>query len=313
LDAGGDTFCQVAVAPTHHDDAQRLAALLYERHARALEGFCLRLLRDRDDAQEAVQSTFLRAYGALQRGVRPHAESAWLLTIARNVCASLSTSAARRREVDTDPTLLDAIAPPAGEPAEPDPELAEALAALPDGQRRAILLRAVHGLTYREIAGELGVGLCVVETWIFRARRSLAAGVGHTRRLALELPSLVAAGRALVAAVPGAKASAVVVATATTGVAAKDVLAPAERGEVAAPVRAQPAPAVAAGPWASPPMLRPATGAAIEPAAAVAPVVEEVVALADAPVSATLPALPAAPDVTGAIEASVVPVVPPLP
>jgi hypothetical protein len=48
---------------------------------------------------------------------------------------------------------------------------------LPVNQRRAILLREWQGLSYREVADELGVSQAAVETLIFRARRSLAAGL----------------------------------------------------------------------------------------------------------------------------------------
>ena len=48
---------------------------------------------------------------------------------------------------------------------------------MPEQQRRAILLREWQGLSYREVAKELDVSQAAVETLIFRARRSLAAGL----------------------------------------------------------------------------------------------------------------------------------------
>jgi RNA polymerase sigma factor (sigma-70 family) len=148
---------------------------LYERHAGRVFGFCLKWLRSREEAEDAAQTTFFYAWRGLGRGVVPDFESAWLLAIARNVCLS-RTDAARRRSVEiaADPSVLEAavVAPVRGD------ELAglpEALASLTEQQRRAILLREWQGLTYREIADELGLSQSAVETLLFRARRTLAA------------------------------------------------------------------------------------------------------------------------------------------
>jgi RNA polymerase sigma factor (sigma-70 family) len=210
----------LAVAPSHLDDAPVLVGDLYARHAAALHGFCLARLRNRHDAEEAVQATYLRALRALQTGIRPYSERAWLLTIARNVCASQATRAHRRREIALEPSAFtgDAAAPPTE--LGTDPDLLAALEALPDGQRRAFVLRAVEGLTYDEIATELGVSQAAVESWIFRARRKLAAAVGeHRRRLAADAASLLGGVKSLLAGGVALKASAAaVVAVATTTV-----------------------------------------------------------------------------------------------
>jgi RNA polymerase sigma-70 factor (ECF subfamily) len=149
-------------------------AEFYARHAKRVSGFCLKWLRSREEAEDAVQTTFLYAWRGLDRGVVPTFESAWVLAIARNVCLSL-TDAGRRRsaEVARDPHVLeDTVAAPAR-----SDELAvlpEALAALTEQQRRAIVMREWQGLSYQEIAAELGLSQSAVETLIFRARRSLA-------------------------------------------------------------------------------------------------------------------------------------------
>ena len=59
-------------------------------------------------------------------------------------------------------------------------QLRQALEHLPEGQREAVLLREGRGLSYREIATEMGLSLSAVETLIFRARRSLAAELSET-------------------------------------------------------------------------------------------------------------------------------------
>jgi RNA polymerase sigma-70 factor (ECF subfamily) len=120
---------------------------LYERHAPRIFRFCLCQLRERNEAEDAAQTTFLYALGALRRGVVPVVESAWLLKIARNVCLSRFDAARRRRKVELarDPHVL-AESAPAYEADDADLlQLREALAELPERQRRAILLRECKG------------------------------------------------------------------------------------------------------------------------------------------------------------------------
>jgi RNA polymerase sigma factor (sigma-70 family) len=152
---------------------------LYERYAGQIYGYCLHKLGSREEAEDAVQNTFLNAFRGLRRGVVPQAESAWLFKIAENVCLSRHRSSFRRGRVET-PSDLQAI-----QDVTPSPErreddligLEEALARMPESQRRAILLREWQGLSYREISQEMELSQAAVETLIFRARRTLAQGL----------------------------------------------------------------------------------------------------------------------------------------
>ncbi len=149
---------------------------LYERYARQIHAFCLHQLGSREEAEDAVQSTFLNAFRGLKRGIDPEFESAWLYKIAENVCLTRQRSSYRRRRVES-PGDLDAMQDllPAHETdADELIRLPEALEEMPEQQRRALLLREWQGLSYREIAGELGLSQSAVETLLFRARRSLA-------------------------------------------------------------------------------------------------------------------------------------------
>jgi RNA polymerase sigma-70 factor (ECF subfamily) len=197
---------------------------LYERHSDRILRYCLGQLRSRQEAEDALQSTFLCALRALQRGVVPSCEIAWLLKIAQNVCLTSHRSNGRRREREfaQDPELLQARP---GREADDDElfGLDEALALIPESQRRAIILREWRGLTYREIAAQLGLSVAAVETLIFRARRSLAQALnGETRfrgRLAgaLDLGSLISAVKTAFSGATAAKlvATASVLAVAT--------------------------------------------------------------------------------------------------
>jgi RNA polymerase sigma factor (sigma-70 family) len=152
---------------------------LYERYAGQIYGFCLHKLGSREEAEDAVQNTFLNAFRGLRRGVEPQAESAWLFKIAENVCLSRHRSSFRRGRVET-PSDLQAIQDVLASPERRDDDLIgleEALARMPESQRRAILLREWQGLSYREIAEEMELTQSAVETLIFRARRTLAQGL----------------------------------------------------------------------------------------------------------------------------------------
>src|SRR5256714_10086469 len=168
-----------AAAP---QEAEHAGALSQEYAGRIL-GYCLRRLPSREEAEDAVQHTFMNAFRGLRQGVVPRSEAAWLFKIAENVCSERRRSAWRRSrlEVVQDPEGLAGLAVAPQRSHDELAGLADALAELPPNQQRAILLREWQGLSYREIAGELGASEAAVETLLFRARRSLARKLDRSR------------------------------------------------------------------------------------------------------------------------------------
>jgi RNA polymerase sigma factor (sigma-70 family) len=152
---------------------------LFEQYAGQIFRYCLHQLGSREEAEDAVQSTFLNAFRGLERGVVPELESAWLFKIAHNVCLSRRRSSWRRGRIEApaDFDVVEEIAPAPARVADELIGLQDVLEQMPENQRRAILLREWQGLSYREIAAELELSQTAVETLIFRARRSLAAGL----------------------------------------------------------------------------------------------------------------------------------------
>jgi RNA polymerase sigma factor (sigma-70 family) len=152
---------------------------LYERYAAQILRYCLHQLGSREEAEDAVQSTFLNAFRGLKRGIEPELESAWLFKIAHNVCLSRRRSTWRRGRLESpaDFELVEELAPAPSRRADELIGLQDVLEGMPEQQRRAILLREWQGLSYREIAEELELSQAAIETLIFRARRSLAAGL----------------------------------------------------------------------------------------------------------------------------------------
>src|SRR5581483_12029447 len=147
---------------------------LYERYGGQILAFCLGRLGNREEAEDAAQSTFLNAFRGLKRGVAPEYEAAWLYKIAQNVCLSRRRSSWRRRRVEApgDLTAIQDVLAAREPEADELLGLAHALGVLPPQQRRALVLREWQGLSYREIAAELELTQAAVETLLFRARRS---------------------------------------------------------------------------------------------------------------------------------------------
>lgn len=158
------------------------ASDLYARYSGQIYGYCLHQLRSREEAEDAVQTTFMNAFRGLQRGIVPELESAWLFKIAHNVCLSRRRSSWRRGRVEAPNNfeVLQEVVPGREQVADELIRLQDVLEEMPENQRRAILLREWQGLTYREISDELGLSQAAVETLIFRARRALAQGLEQT-------------------------------------------------------------------------------------------------------------------------------------
>ena len=151
---------------------------LYERHQRELLSFCLYMLGSRADAEEALQVTFASAYRALLADERPVVLRPWLFAIARNQ----SLSILRRRH----PTVeLGAEAARGGDPTasgdlfrelELREEVRHTLAGvrgLPEGQREAMVLAELNGLSQSEIGSVLGLRPEQVKALVYQARSSL--------------------------------------------------------------------------------------------------------------------------------------------
>ena len=156
-----------------------LTRALYEQYGNQIFRYCLHQLGSREEAEDAVQSTFLNAFRGIKRGIVPELESAWLFKIAQNVCLSRRRSTWRRDRIEspTDFELVEELTPAPSRRADELMGLQDVLEQMPENQRRAILLREWQGLSYHEIAGELELSQAAVETLIFRARRALAQGL----------------------------------------------------------------------------------------------------------------------------------------
>lgn len=137
-------------------------------------GLCRTLLNDPTDAEDATQQVFLSAYRSLLTGTTIEKPSAWLGTIARNECQARYAARARNPVALHDAATL--VSPGADEQAAGRADAAELyseLAALPENQRAAVVLRDIYGFRYDEVAAALGTSRPAVEALLFRGRRRL--------------------------------------------------------------------------------------------------------------------------------------------
>jgi RNA polymerase sigma factor (sigma-70 family) len=177
-------------------------ARLYGKYARQLYRYCLARLRSPEEAEDAVQNTFIRVHGALAKGTTPRFEAAWLYKIAHNVCLTRIETRSRRAEHELGGLdEIDVAAPET--PHEALMGLEAALASMPKNLRDAILLREWQGLTYAEIADSLDTSVPAVETLIFRARRHLASALQPAGTAVLDAGTLYGALRVLLARLRG--------------------------------------------------------------------------------------------------------------
>jgi RNA polymerase sigma-70 factor (ECF subfamily) len=178
----------VGAAASDHVSADAAAARaddLHRRYRRAILEYCIRQLRSREEGEDAAQTVFLNAYRSLAKGTEPRSERAWLFTIAEHVVSHRRQTTSRRLRfevpVDADDLAYLAVAPSL-EDAPDLTGLVEALSEMPALQRRALLLREWRGLTYQEVASELGVSGTVVETLLTRGRHRLVDRLQDLRR-----------------------------------------------------------------------------------------------------------------------------------
>jgi RNA polymerase sigma factor (sigma-70 family) len=160
---------------------------LYRRYANRLAAYGAHLLGDAGLGDDVAQATMLKAYGALREGRVPNKMKPWLFRIAHNVAIDLVV---RRRELPS----ADLPESPAGDREPYAGTLIAALATLPDRQRRAYVLREVHGLRIDETAAELGLTTAQVEQALFAARNRLAEQLVFGDRLNCVTVQRLAAG-----------------------------------------------------------------------------------------------------------------------
>jgi len=150
---------------------------LMARHRDRLVRMSARLTKDRGQAEDIAQETFIRLVDHARDYEGRGQFVAWLYTIARRLSFNVNRARQRRPEV--------ALEAAHDRPSFSTPEIAlelrevrRALADLPERQRKALWLKAAEGRSYREIAKALDCSESDVANAIFRGRETLARFLG---------------------------------------------------------------------------------------------------------------------------------------
>jgi RNA polymerase sigma factor (sigma-70 family) len=157
---------------------------LYDRHRLRTYRTAFRILRNRQDAEDAVQRSFQRAFTNLCRFRGDSTFSTWVTRIAINEALMLlrQRRANTRLRENNDDTEATSVLDPADKGPTPEQTLAEterraavlqAISHLRESLRTVVLLRELQGLTSAETAQRLGLTVSAVKARTFHARRCL--------------------------------------------------------------------------------------------------------------------------------------------
>ena len=158
---------------------------LYDRFDGLVFAVSLRVLGDRQRAEEASQQTFLQAWRHADRFEPGRDFAPWLATIARRAAIDIGRREARRPTDALDDARADDGALAHSDPSAEDVERVWAVRAAIDQleptDRELVRLQHLESLTHAEIADRLGIAIGTVKSRSFRAHRRLSQKLGHLR------------------------------------------------------------------------------------------------------------------------------------
>jgi RNA polymerase sigma-70 factor (ECF subfamily) len=146
-------------------------AILVVRYRSRYARFATHMLGSAEDAEEALQDAFVRAFRSLARCEDPERFGSWLFRILVNRCRTAGARRGRRERtlVRDEIALRDAAEDHPEENVAWREEIRRALARLPAEQREAFLLKHVEDLSYEEISAATGVGVSALKMRVKRA------------------------------------------------------------------------------------------------------------------------------------------------
>jgi RNA polymerase sigma-70 factor, ECF subfamily len=149
---------------------ERALEILLARHESRVFGIAFRILGNRADALDATQDVFLTVFRKAGSFRGQAAFTTWLYRLTTNACHDIGRRKARS------PIPMEVL-PGAANPAAVDPVgrlvVEQALRALPEDQRVAVVMRDLYDLTYQQIAESTRVPVGTVKSRIARGRQSL--------------------------------------------------------------------------------------------------------------------------------------------
>ncbi len=182
LDALNDVSDEALLVAYGNGDAEAARALTLRLTPRML-GYATRMLRDRAEAEDVAQEAMLRLWRVAPDWRQGEAKvTTWLYRVVGNLCTD-RLRRARGVALDSVPEPEDDA--PGAEAgllqAARATALEDALQALPERQRQAVVLRHIEGLANPEIAQIMDIGVEAVESLTARGKRALAAALAGRR------------------------------------------------------------------------------------------------------------------------------------
>ena len=166
-----------ALLAAHLRGDPRAFGALVARHERRIYGLCLRILGNREDAEDATQEAFLAALRKASSFRRAAAFSTWLYRIAVNAATDQARRRGRARLATLDPEDAGVAVAPGGELGEVVASavvVQAALARVPEEFRVAVVICDLYRIPYADAAQILEVPVGTVKSRVFRGRLALA-------------------------------------------------------------------------------------------------------------------------------------------
>ena len=166
---------------------------LVARHERRIYGLCLRILGNREDAEDATQEAFVAALRKASSFRRAAAFSTWLYRIAVNAATDQARRRGRARLAAIDPDDAGLAVAPGGDLGElvaAAVTVQTALAQVAEEFRVAVVLCDLYRLPYADAAQILEVPVGTVKSRVFRGRAALAERLGATPETTSDRPPL---------------------------------------------------------------------------------------------------------------------------
>jgi RNA polymerase sigma-70 factor (ECF subfamily) len=164
----------ICVRRGYADQADAFGEIV-KRYQTSVFNVCYRILNNRNDAEDLVQETFMRAFNRLHTFDIEREFGPWIRRVAANLCLNHIESQKVEIELD-DKRHADPSRRPEAltESRERSEKIRAGLASLPAKYRVVVELRHYQDMSYAEIASELNIPLSDVKSYLFRARKLLA-------------------------------------------------------------------------------------------------------------------------------------------
>jgi len=143
--------------------------MLYEHYLKTIYGYCLRMLINQQDAEDAVQTIFLNLYRNITKFNFKARFTTYIFSITRNVCYDMVK---QRKNMNEDLNIAKNMS---GNTPDYNQDLSKAISKLPERTRECFILFAVEGYPQDEIAEVLDIKTGTVKALIFQARQKLVS------------------------------------------------------------------------------------------------------------------------------------------